>query len=73
MESNKMHDAKSMMSESQPSCLGAVNGSYKYDIFYDIHGDMATATVRGKNIDDAKRVFKKIYGGWKITNVQRLK
>jgi hypothetical protein len=59
--------------KSQPSCLGAVNGSYKYDIFYDIHGDMATATVRGKNIDDAKRVFKKIYGGWKITNVQRLK
>jgi hypothetical protein len=28
MESNKMDDAKSMMSESQPSCLGAVIGSY---------------------------------------------
>jgi hypothetical protein len=53
--------------------IGAVSGSYRYDIFYDIHGDMATATVRGKNVEDAKRVFKKIYGGWKITNVQRLK
>jgi hypothetical protein len=59
--------------ETANSDLGAVSGSYRYDIFYDIHGDMATATVRGKNIDDAKRVFKKIYGGWKITNVQRLK
>jgi hypothetical protein len=26
MESNKMDDAKSMMSESQPDCLGAVIG-----------------------------------------------
>jgi hypothetical protein len=26
--SNKMHDAKSMMSKSQPSCLGAVSGSF---------------------------------------------
>jgi hypothetical protein len=66
-------DKTSLEAQNQPSCLGAVSGSYRYDIFYDIHGDMATATVRGKNIDDAKRVFKKIYGGWKITNVQRLK
>jgi hypothetical protein len=50
-----------------------VRRSYRYDIFYDIHGDMATATVMGYNIPDAKRRFKKIYGGWKITNVQRLK
>jgi hypothetical protein len=27
-ESNKMHDAKSMMSESQPDCLGAVRRSF---------------------------------------------
>jgi hypothetical protein len=60
-------------SEVKKFRLGAVSGSYRYDIFYDIHGDMATATVRGKNVEDAKRVFKKIYGGWKITNVQRLK
>jgi hypothetical protein len=30
---NKMDDAKSMMSESQPSCLGAVNGSFPYSIY----------------------------------------
>jgi len=33
MESNKMDDAKSMMSESQPSCLGAVSGSFPYSIY----------------------------------------
>jgi hypothetical protein len=59
--------------EAANSDLGAVSGSYRYDIFYDIHGDIATATVRGKNVEDAKMVFKNIYGGWKITNVQRLK
>jgi len=47
--------------------------SYRYDIFYDIHGDTATATVIGKNITDAKKRFKKIYGGWKITHHQKLK
>lgn len=46
--------------------------TYLYDVFYIIDGEMATATVRGKNIDHAKNVFKKIYGGWKIKNVQRL-
>lgn len=46
---------------------------YRYDIFYDIHGYMATGTVMGYNIPDAKRRFKKMYGGFKITNVQRLK
>lgn len=59
--------------ESKPLKRPAVRRSYRYDIFYDIHGDMATATVMGYNIPDAKRRFKKIYGGWKITNVQRLK
>lgn len=45
---------------------------YQYDVFYEIHGDMATATVRGNNWADAKKVFKKIYGNFKITNHQRL-
>jgi hypothetical protein len=32
---NKMDDAKSMMSESQPSCLGAVSGSVFSNDFFD--------------------------------------
>lgn len=44
-----------------------------YDIFYEIHGDTATGTVWGLNIEDAKRQFKNIYGGWKINHVQKLK
>jgi hypothetical protein len=31
MASNKMDDAKSMMSESQPDCLGAVISCKNYD------------------------------------------
>ncbi len=34
-ESNKMHDAKSMMSETQPSCLGAVSSRFNSDTFID--------------------------------------
>lgn len=55
-----------------PSKQPAVRRIYRYDIFYDIHGEIATATVMGYNIPDAKKRFKNIYGGWKITNVQRL-
>lgn len=46
---------------------------YNYDIFYYIDGEIATATVYGKNVDEAKKLFKKLHGGWKIKNVQRLK
>ena len=63
----------SKKNETKPLKQPAVRRSYRYDIFYEIHGDMATATVMGYNKPDAKRRFKKIYGGWKITNVQRLK
>lgn len=31
----------------------------RYDIFYKILGDTATATLRGKNVKEAKRRFKK--------------
>lgn len=58
---------------TKDSYLEGVNGNRLYDVFYDIHGDMATAQVRGKNMQEAKKSFKKIYGGWKITNVQRVK
>jgi hypothetical protein len=38
--SNKMHDAKSMMNETQPDCLGAVSGSYIIRIYdQDLCGD----------------------------------
>ena len=46
---------------------------YQYDVFYEILGDMCTATVRGNNWADAKKVFKKLYGNFKITHHQRLK
>ncbi len=46
---------------------------HRYDVFYNIYGDMATATVRGKNKTDVKKRFKNIYGGWKITNIQKSK
>jgi hypothetical protein len=46
---------------------------YQYDVFYEMYGDMAMATVRGNNWADAKKVFKKIYGNFKITHHQRLK
>jgi hypothetical protein len=45
---------------------------YQYDVFHEIHGDVSVATVRGKNWADAKKVFKKIYGNFKITHHQRL-
>lgn len=47
--------------------------SYLYDLFYLIHGDQCQATVRGKNLLEAKKRFKAIYGGWKIVHHQRLK
>ena len=68
-----MKNKTSKKAETKPLNRGDVGRSYRYDIFYDIHGDMATATVIGKNIADAKKRFKKIYGGWKITHYQRLK
>ena len=46
MESNKMHDAKSMMSETQPDCLGAVNSficfliGHKYKIVGRSNGNI---------------------------------
>jgi len=43
-----------------------------YDVFYDMDGDMATATVRGKNKKKAIEEFNKIYGNLKIKIVQRL-
>jgi hypothetical protein len=43
-----------------------------YDIFYDIHGEMATITIMGKNVEDAKKRFRSMCGNFKITNVQPL-
>lgn len=44
-----------------------------YTIFYEIDGEMATAPIKGKNVEDAKRRFKAIYGGWKIKHHQKEK
>ena len=52
----------SKKNETKPLKQPAVRRSYRYDIFYEIHGDMATATVMGYNKPDARRRFKKIYG-----------
>ncbi len=45
---------------------------YQYDVFYEMYGDTAMATVRGNNWADAKKVFKNIYGNFKITHHQKL-
>lgn len=45
----------------------------RYLVFYEIHGDTASAEVMGKNVEDMKRRFKNIYGGWKIIHYQKLK
>ena len=49
-----------------------IHGSRYYDVFYSLNGDFAVATVRAKNVKDAKDEFKKTYGDYKVKNVQKL-
>ena len=44
----------------------------RYLVFYDIHGEIASAEIIAKNSLSMKRRFKNIYGGWKITHFQKL-
>ena len=45
---------------------------YQYNVFHNIFGEIDKVIIMGKNVEEAKANFKKIYGNFEITNIEKL-
>lgn len=46
--------------------------TYQYNVFHNIFGEIDKVIIMGKNVEEAKANFKKIYGNFEITNIEKL-